>query len=43
MKRRDFLQQTAAATALVGLGGLGLQSFTTAPKKITILTYQRCP
>ncbi|MGR7814634.1 bifunctional metallophosphatase/5'-nucleotidase [Lacinutrix undariae] len=37
MKRRDFLQQTAAATTLVGLGGLGLQSFTNAPKKITIL------
>ena len=38
MKRRDFLQQTAATTALATLGGLGLQSFN-APttKKITIL------
>jgi len=37
MKRRDFIQQTAAATTLVGLGSLGLQSFASAPKKITIL------
>lgn len=37
MKRRDFIQQTAAATTLVGLGGLGLQSFSTPPKHITIL------
>lgn len=37
MKRRDFIQQTAAATALVGLGGLGLQSFSSTSKKITIL------
>jgi 5'-nucleotidase len=38
MKRRDFLQQTAATTALVSLGGLGLQSFTSnTTKKITIL------
>ena len=39
MKRRDFLQQASAGTALVTLGSLGLQSFTTKPKtsKITIL------
>lgn len=37
MKRREFIQQTAAASTLIGLGGLGLQSFSTAPKKITIL------
>lgn len=37
MKRREFIQQTTAATALVGLGGLGLQSFSASPKKITIL------
>ncbi|RLD30223.1 MAG: bifunctional metallophosphatase/5'-nucleotidase [Bacteroidetes bacterium] len=38
MKRRNFIQQTAATTALVTLGGLGLQSFTTSrTKKITIL------
>lgn len=38
MKRRDFLQQSAATTALVTLGGLGLQSFSTpTTKKITIL------
>ncbi|MDP5081878.1 MAG: metallophosphatase [Winogradskyella sp.] len=38
MKRRQFLQQTTAATALVGLGGLSLQSFTSSEtKKITIL------
>lgn len=39
MKRRDFIQQTSAGTALVTLGSLGLQSFTTAAttKKITIL------
>ncbi|MGJ8593696.1 MAG: bifunctional metallophosphatase/5'-nucleotidase [Aquaticitalea sp.] len=37
MKRREFLQQTAAASALVGLGGMGLQSFTGTTKKITIL------
>ncbi|MFT5846413.1 MAG: 5'-nucleotidase [Psychroserpens sp.] len=38
MQRRQFLQQTAAASALVGLGGLGLTSFTPATtKKITIL------
>ncbi len=38
MKRRDFIQQTAASTALVTLGGLGLQSFSASTvKKITIL------
>ena len=38
MKRREFIQNSAAATALVGIGGLGLQSFTTPKqKKITIL------
>jgi 5'-nucleotidase len=38
MKRRNFIQQTAATTAMVTLGGLGLQSFTTSrTKKITIL------
>ncbi len=38
MKRRTFIQQTAAASALVSLSGLGLQSFSTIPdKKITIL------
>ena len=38
MKRREFVQQTTAATALVGLGGLTLPSFSaTNSKKITIL------
>lgn len=37
MKRREFIQQTTAATALVGLGGFGLQSFSSGLKKITIL------
>jgi len=37
MKRREFIQQTTAASALVGLGGFGLQSFSGSPKKITIL------
>ena len=37
MKRREFIQQSTAATALVGLGGLGLQSFNSQQKKITIL------
>ncbi|MCB0444924.1 MAG: metallophosphatase [Gelidibacter sp.] len=37
MKRRAFIQQTAAASALVSLSGFGLQSFSTASKKITIL------
>lgn len=38
MKRRQFIQQTAAATALIGISsGLALQSFSGASKKITIL------
>ena len=39
MKRREFLQNTSAATALVALGSLGLQSFVSKPKttQITIL------
>ncbi len=37
MKRREFLQQTAAGTALVTLGGMSLSSFTSAQKHITIL------
>ena len=38
MKRRDFIEQAAATTALVTLGGLGLQSFSTlSTKQITIL------
>lgn len=37
MKRRDFLQHTAAATALAGLGGLSMSSFTPKEKHITIL------
>jgi 5'-nucleotidase len=38
MKRRDFIQKTAAGTALLGLANIGLSSFTTlGTKKITIL------
>jgi 5'-nucleotidase len=38
MKRREFIQQTAATTALATIGGLGLQSFSgSTTKKITIL------
>jgi 5'-nucleotidase len=37
MKRRDFIQQTTAATALLGLGALSLQSCNTNRKHITIL------
>lgn len=39
MNRRDFIQQTSAGTALITLGSLGLQSFTSSinTKKITIL------
>jgi len=37
MKRRQFIQQTAAASALIGFGGLGLQSFSRSSKHITIL------
>jgi len=37
MKRRAFVQQSAAGIALVGLGSLSLQSFVPAQRKITIL------
>jgi len=37
LKRRQFIRQSTAATALVGLGGLGLQSFSSKVKIITIL------
>jgi 5'-nucleotidase len=38
MKRRDFIQKTAASSALLGLANIGLSSFTTfVKKKITIL------
>ena len=38
MKRRDFIQKTAAGSALLGLANIGLSSFTTIEtKKITIL------
>ena len=37
MKRREFLHQSAAGAALVGLGSLSLQSFVPAQRKITIL------
>ncbi len=38
MKRREFIQQASVGTTLITLGGVGLQSFTSAPsKKITIL------
>jgi 5'-nucleotidase len=38
MKRRNFIQQSTAAATLVGLSGLGLQSFSSPKtKKITIL------
>ena len=38
MKRRDFIQKTAASSALLGLSGLSLSSFSTIDtKKITIL------
>ena len=38
MQRRDFIEQAAATTALVTLGGFGLQSFSTlSTKQITIL------
>ncbi len=38
MKRREFIEQTVAASALVTLGGLGLQSFVSSNlKHITIL------
>ncbi|MFK7050515.1 MULTISPECIES: bifunctional UDP-sugar hydrolase/5'-nucleotidase [Flavobacterium] len=39
MKRRDFLKNTVASSALLGLGGLSLSSFNTAGtlQKLTIL------
>jgi len=37
MKRRNFIQQTSAASAFVGLGGLSSLGFSEAPKHITIL------
>lgn len=39
MKRREFLQNTSAATAMVALGSVGLQSFITKPTvtQITVL------
>ena len=38
MKRREFIQQTAAGSALIGLGGLTLSSFSSLKQtKITIL------
>ena len=38
MKRRDFIQKTAASSALLGLTGVSLSSFSTLEtKKITIL------
>jgi len=38
MKRRDFLQQTIASSALIGLGGLTFSSFSSSTqRKITIL------
>ncbi|GAA4971246.1 metallophosphatase [Algibacter aquimarinus] len=39
MKRRDFIQKTTAGSALITLGGFGLQSFSTINRtsKITIL------
>ncbi|WP_374401791.1 bifunctional UDP-sugar hydrolase/5'-nucleotidase [Flavobacterium sp.] len=38
MKRRDFIQKTAASSALLGLSGVSLSSFSTIyTKKITIL------
>ncbi len=37
MNRRSFIKQTAAASSLITIGGLGLSSFTTSMKKITVL------
>ena len=38
MKRREFIEKTALSSALVGLGGISLSSFTTLEKKqLTIL------
>ncbi len=37
MKRREFIQNSLAATTFATVGGLGLQSFSSSPKHITIL------
>ncbi len=39
MKRRDFILKSTATTAMIGIGGLGLQAFkkSTSAKHITIL------
>lgn len=37
MQRRNFIKQTGAASLVLGLGGLSLQSFSKPLKKITIL------
>jgi len=38
MKRREFIEKTALSSALVGLGGISLSSFTTLEKKqLTVL------
>ncbi|RZJ63304.1 MAG: twin-arginine translocation signal domain-containing protein [Flavobacterium sp.] len=37
MNRRNFLQKTAATSALAAFGGLSLQSFSPAKKQLTIL------
>ena len=38
MKRRDFIQKTAASTALLGLTGMSLSSFKAADvKHLTVL------
>jgi 5'-nucleotidase len=37
MKRRHFIKQSVAASTLIGLSGLGLQSFSSTSKQITIL------
>ena len=37
MKRRHFIQKTAASTALLSLGGLGLSCTKSSVTKITIL------
>jgi len=42
MKRRHLIQQTAAAGTLIGIGGLGLQSFSSSSKKNYHFTHKRC-
>jgi 5'-nucleotidase len=37
MNRRKFIKQTGAASAFIGLSSLSLQSFTSAPVKISVL------